>query len=466
VFKGWYLALASILIIALFLLNAGLLATGYLPEPLMPAVIWPKVEVIFLFSAGIIVMVCTRGMSQLAHEKMDSLQGELDTNKKHLSKINHLKIKAESSTQSKTMFLATMSHELRTPLNSMIGNAQLLAKEKLPGATGTRIEDISLAGRLLLTLINDVLDFSKLEQNKLAFVETTYDINGQIHNLCRMMETRAKQGVKLNICLPEKNIFIHGDQSRLAQVIMNLLSNGFKFTDTGSVTIRLHDPSDDPNNKDLEISVMDTGTGIKDTDMKNLFKQFSQLADDSAKNIEGSGLGLSICKGIVEQMGGKISATSEYGKGSCFTVLLPNRMTENTPTSKTGSHQDTQHLSLHDIPMLIVDDIQMNCIVLEGILEEFSANKIGIVNSGIDAIHFIKASPHTRIIYMDMRMPKMDGLTATQEIRKLGYQGIIVAVTANVTAENQADCLAAGMDYFLPKPLEINDLKTLLLKFV
>ncbi len=463
VLKRFQLVVMTALILSLFFLNIYLLSAGYLPEPLTNPILWPKVGAIYLIASGVVVMVCTRGMASVAQEHLDELQSELDEKQQRIQQINDLKIKAEESIESKTMFLATMSHELRTPLNSVIGNAQLLARENLPAALNVRVGDISSAGNLLLTLINDILDFSKLEQQELTFIEKAYDFSAQVSDLCRMMENRIQDGVELIVLLPTKTVIINADQSRLAQVLMNLLSNAFKFTTSGSVTVSL----EIQNEQDLVLSITDTGAGIHKHNLDKLFTHFSQVAGDSEKNMEGTGLGLAICKGIIEKMDGKISVTSRFGEGTCFSVALPKRVIHKATVPKKEYVQPFEKpLFLENIPILIVDDINMNCILLDDMLSEFGAKEVSAVNSGQAAIDFIKASPNTKIILMDVRMPKMNGLQSTAKIRAAGYQGIVVAVTANATVEDQDECFAAGMDGFIPKPIVMEVLHSTLNKML
>lgn len=452
------LLLSSVLILSLAFLNGVLFFKGLLPQPLIPVGSWPTVQLIYIIAVGLVVIVCTNGITRLAHDQMDILQDQLEEKQKHLQQINELKVKAEASTNSKTLFLATVTHELRTPLNSVIGNAQLLENENLPAGAKARIEDISLAGRLLLTLINDILDFSKLEQRQLAFVETTYDLKHQIIHLCRMMESKLPKNVELKLTLPDESVFILADQSRVAQVLMNFLSNAFKFTSSGLIEMTLTPYK----NGDIQLAVTDTGTGIREADIKKLFNQFSQVAEDSAKNTEGTGLGLAICKGIVEQMNGRIDVASVMNEGSQFSVYLPKRIQLDHTDNAALVIEET--LNLKDVSILIVDDIDMNCIVLQGMIETFNANKIFTVNSGEDAVEFLHQYSDTQVVLMDVRMPSMSGVEATRIIREQGYKGVIIAVTANATQEDQAECLEAGMDDFLSKPVEMSGLKQALLK--
>ncbi|MFT7109985.1 MAG: signal transduction histidine kinase/CheY-like chemotaxis protein [Psychrobacter glaciei] len=445
---------------SLFILNVVALHKGWLPEPIIKPENWLYAQCMYVLLAVVMVVICTRGMSGIASDNLLELNKEINNKQKHIEQINQLKVIAESSTQSKSMFLSTMSHELRTPLNSVIGNAQLLSRADLPDKYRVQARDIATAGNLLLILINDILDFSNIEESQLNLIEKSYDINRQIIELTRMMESRLKPSVKINLTLPHKTSYIYADENRLSQVIMNLLSNSIKFTEQGEIKVSL----EVENNKDIKISIADTGIGIKPDDIKKLFTRFTQVTDDSAKNMEGAGLGLAISLGIIKQMNGDIKVNSTIGKGSCFTVILPDRLTER-PTIDNSANQgrlDTSYIK--NCSILVVDDIEMNCVVLESMLLDLGAQKIKSVNSGRLALEYITQNMQTQIIFMDMRMPEMNGVEATQAIQKLGYKGKIFAVTANASTQDNEICIAAGMDDFISKPVDMIELERILLK--
>lgn len=453
---GLFVALAGIF--SLFALNLALLSGGYLPPPIVKSESWQGLEAIQIVVAGVVVAVCTRGISKLATEHMDELALELLEKKKRIEEINELKVHAEASTRSKSMFLATMSHELRTPLNGVIGNAQLLSNESLPEGVSERVSDISSAANLLLMLINDILDFSKLEQNELTLIESPYCLSDQLTELCRMMEARAKDGVGFEFKVPDVPIYIHGDKNRLAQVFMNLLSNAVKFTDHGDISVGINIVHGD----DVYVWVNDTGIGIKEQDLDKLFMQFSQVAGDSARNMEGTGLGLAITKGIVDKMGGQILVESDYGKGTKFTVVMPKRLTQKPATDVSETQQGSEALDLADVSFLIVDDIEMNCVVLEGMLLQFGASAIESVDNGAAAVAYIERHPETQVVLMDLRMPTMTGDVASRIIRDAGYSGVVIAVTANATDDDRKLCEEAGMNGFLSKPIVMDDLESVL----
>lgn len=461
-FKGRGLFLALFVISSIYLLDLYLLFNGLLPESITKPHVWPKLEAAQLLGAGVIIVVCTRGMARLAMEHMTELQQELVAKQDRIQEINALKTKAEVSAQSKTMFLATMSHELRTPLNSVIGNAQLLSRESLPDASQQKIEDITKAGNLLLMLINDILDFSKLEQNRLKLIAQPYNLSQQLLDICRMMDAKVKTGVTLQTCLPHQAIYINADENRLAQVFLNMLSNAIKFTNKGEISIGLKTVDE----KNVHVWVNDTGIGIRQADLDRLFESFTQVTGDSDLNMQGTGLGLAISKGIIDQMGGSITVTSEYGEGTCFDLVFPDCLVDGPSESAEVMPLHEAEISLKGLSILVVDDIPMNCVVLEGMLGEFGCDQVTVVNSGQEAINVIQNHMAIECVLMDVRMPGMSGDKASEQLRALGYQGKIIAVTANASPEDQLACEKAGMDAFIPKPVEMGMLKTTLQKLL
>ena len=359
------------------------------------------------------------------------------------------------------MFLATMSHELRTPLNSILGNAELLSRERLEDKTKGRVNDIYTASQLLISIINDVLDISKLDTYGIVLNIETYDISAQIKSIHRMMETKVKPGVKFIIEGVDQPILIKADQNRLSQVILNLVSNAVKFTEAGSIELSLLKAPDNT----IKIIVTDSGVGISDEEAKTLFQDFVQVRKHANRQVEGTGLGLAITQRIVDRMAGSISLDSIEGKGSTFTVKLPIEVITSNQTDQADISQDKQSLIDHDLSslsILIVDDVAMNCIILKALLEELGVKNVEEQHDGEEAVELIKMGNQFDVILMDIRMPKMDGLEASQLIRGMEYKKPIFAVTANVFEEDRQACLDAGMDGFLSKPIEIEKLKEIL----
>lgn len=455
-FSGWRIVFNIGFCSVLFLMNVYFLKQGWLPVSIVNSENFHTVQVVYICAVSIILILSTHGISKLSQNHFESLQQEIQNKQNTIDQISALKREAEASGRSKSIFLATMSHELRTPLNSVIGNAQILSRAHLPNKHHEQVNDISIAGNLLLMLINDILDFSKLEEDEIDIIEEPYDLTEQIIELSRMMKARLKKSVLLDVLLPKDKIYINADQNRIAQVLMNLISNAMKFTDKGFIKIAL----ETDQSADIRIAITDTGIGIHDEDIKKLFVQFSQVSHNSTRNMEGTGLGLAIALGLIKKMGGNIEVASELNKGSCFTVLLPNKRLSklHTPTHVEPEAR-VVGLSLHDKSILVVDDIMMNCAVLESMLEAYGADRIISVNSGLESVEYVAQNSAPDLILMDMRMPGMDGIEATQTIRQQGYAGVIIAVTANATAEDEAACLSAGMNGFLAKPVVIEELE-------
>lgn len=458
-FKGKSVFILYLLICLLVAINVYLLKNNQLPSSIVQSENWPYTRLAYLMMVGVLVMICTWGVSKLANRHFFKLNNELKNKQDTILKIKELQRKAEVAAHSKSMFLATMSHELRTPLNSVIGNAQLLSRADLPKKHHDRISDIAIGGNLLLMLINDILDYSKLEEGELQLIEEPYDLNKQIIEITRMMQPRLNTKVVMNHALPAESIYINGDQNRIAQVVMNLLSNAIKFTEQGEINIHLS-----VEGQQVSIAILDTGIGIAEKDLSSLFNVFTQVSHDSKINMQGTGLGLAISLGLINQMGGRIEVDSTLGEGSCFTIVLPNRIVKiDNNDQPQNTHAKTDSLDLSNQSILVVDDIAMNCAVLEDMLLDLKANNIVSVNSGMQALKYIADNPDVQIILMDMRMPEMDGIEATRLLRKSNFTGKVIAVTANASKEDKSNCLAAGMDEFISKPIVIEDLQNTLI---
>ncbi len=441
--------------------NFILLKQNLLPEPITPPDKWLNVEFIISVSIMLIVTFSVFALSRMTKLKEFELSAEIESRKRIAKELEAAKNIAEQAASNKSMFLATMSHELRTPLNSILGNAELLSREKLEQNVEARVSDINSASQLLISIINDVLDLSKFDSQGIALKNERYDISDQIKRIHRMMEARSKPGVVFELKGVEKPVFIMADQNRLSQVILNLVANALKFTDAGSVVLRLIDNPD----QGISIVVQDTGIGISQEDANNLFQAFVQLRKHPNRQIEGTGLGLAIIRKIVDSMDGSINLDSVEGKGSTFTVNLPLKVLDSEKIKEVAHPSKAQALmqpDLSSLSALIVDDVPMNCVILKALLEELGLKRISEAHDGEAAVERVKQGNQFDMILMDVRMPKMDGLEASQLIRALGYKKSIFAVTANAFEEDKQACLDSGMDGFLSKPIEIEKLKELI----
>jgi len=390
------------------------------------------------------------------------------------------KTRSDEASRSKSHFLATMSHEIRTPLNAVIGIAQIeLQRDTIPDEHTEAFEKIFVSGTGLLGIINDILDMSKIETGKMEIIPERYDVPSLINDSVQLNIGRI--GTKpidfiLNIDerLPLKLI---GDELRLKQILSNLLSNAFKYTESGSVMLTIT-KSDETGDFALRFIVEDTGQGMKTEDKERLFSEYSRFNVGVNRTTEGTGLGLSITKKLVEMMDGSILVESEYGKGSVFTVTvkqttvdsnvigvaLAKQLRDYTYHSDSCAFQST-HEQMPYGKILIVDDVDINLYVAEGMMIPYGLN-IKTVLSGFEAVDLVTAGNTYDVIFMDHMMPQMDGIETTQKLRSLGYKGCIVALTANALVGNSEMFLNNGFDGFISKPIDTIQLDEILNKYV
>lgn len=372
----------------------------------------------------------------------------------------------EDVAQAKSDFVAVVSHEVRTPMNGVLGMARLMLETPLTREQEDFAKTIVDSGESLLTILNGILDISKLDAGKLdleylPFAPEAIVINGMNIMASQTLEKNFKLSYDIAPNVPKALI---GDSNRLRQILLNLLSNAIKFTHSGEVTISLFGKNISNNKFQLSLSVKDTGVGIKPEIAKNLFAPYSQGAVDIARKYGGTGLGLSICRGLAELMGGMIELESELGRGSNFTVSLPFEVTD-VVVEHTTKTDDAHVLSLatagsSPIRILLVEDNLINTKVADGMLKKLGHNVVIAVN-GLESIEKLQSEGPFDIILMDRHMPVMDGIEATQKIR--GMDGSlanipIVAVTAAITQLEIQTCLDAGMNDVVSKPIDPADL--------
>ena len=399
---------------------------------------------------------------QLIEERQkaeDKAEEAINANKKFTEEMIH-RIEAEDASRLKSEFLANMSHEIRTPMNAILGFCELLTKEVEGSKAANYLNAINSSGKSLLNLINDILDLSKVEAGKMELEYSAIDLTRLFKEFEVVFLQKVQQkGIKLEIKTEGLPPAVHADETRLRQVLFNLLGNAIKFTENGSVTVTAMGKIDEDDNLDLTFSVEDTGIGISKNRLEQIFDPFVQATLKTSTKYGGTGLGLSICKRLVELMGGTIQVNSEVDKGSKFTVELNNIIVSVLPLNTDNENLDK--FKFEKSTILVVDDIQIN---RELIIEYLSIFPFEILQAenGQEGIEMaIKHQPD--IILMDMKMPEMDGFEATTLLkRKNEVKNIpVVAVTASAMKESEKE-IRNICDSFIRKPFSrVTLLKTL-----
>jgi signal transduction histidine kinase/CheY-like chemotaxis protein/HPt (histidine-containing phosphotransfer) domain-containing protein len=402
-----------------------------------------------------------------------------------LTELIAAKEQAIQASEAKSNFLAKMSHEIRTPMNAVLGITEIqLQNQELPPDVEEAFSKIYNSGYLLLNIINDILDLSKIEAGKLELAPVNYDtaslINDTVHlNILRYDSKPIEFYLELDTNIPST---LFGDELRIKQILNNLLSNAFKYTASGVVSLSVAaEYTEEPGNVTIVFRVSDTGQGMTREQVDNLFDEYSRFNMEANHKTEGTGLGMNIAKHLVHMMKGDIFVESEPGKGSVFSVRLPQKftspgvlgrdVTENLKQFRHGmaaQMKNAPQIVREYMPygrVLVVDDVETNLYVAKGLLAPYGLS-VETALSGFEAIEKIRKSASYDIIFMDHFMPEMDGIEAAKIIRGLGYICPIVALTANALAGQAEVFLQNGFDGYISKPIDIRQLNAALNKLV
>ena len=398
---------------------------------------------------------------QLERETQNVQLQELNANLEHRTReLEVANRKATAASEAKSNFLAVLSHEIRTPLTGMIGMTGVLENEVASGEHSRLMAAVRRSGEGLLNLLNDMLDLSKIEAGAVELEKIPFTLSqliDQINDLWQSPMREKKLAFNINCTYPADKALV-ADVGRIRQILHNLIGNARKFTDSGSVTVKIGGQETDDRHVQLEFSVIDTGIGVSPDKQEQIFGVFNQADSDTSRNYGGTGLGLAICKQFTELMGGGIGLESEPGKGSTFSLIIPCEIKELPAEEDTAEEKtDKPGRSLH---ILVAEDVSLNQEVIRRMLGSLG-HDVTIVEDGQEAVNTCKEIEYD-LVLMDLKMPELDGFSATRMIRALSLpiSGVpILALTANVGDDVRRAVETAGMDGFIAKPIELVELR-------
>ena len=386
---------------------------------------------------------------------------------KMVEQLEKAKNEADRANRAKTDFLSSMSHEIRTPLNAIVGFSDCIVNSNSLTDAKENAKDIVNASKTLLEIVNGILDISKIESGKMELVCISYDSRAAFREVANLLIPKMEEkGLKFSSYIaPDVPAVLYGDVNNVKKIITNLLSNAVKYTDKGFIRYEVSCVNDGDTSR-LVISVEDSGRGIKQDAVKNLFSKFQRLDEDKNSTIEGTGLGLAITKQLIDLMGGQIAVHTVYGSGSKFTVMIPQKIS--TEVIKIESEIEKPKVIQKDIDLaaakiLIVDDNNLNLKVASKLLEKQGANNITCVNSGFDCLDRISMGEKYDLIFMDDMMPKMSGKETFLKLKAIpGFITPVVALTANAISGSKEEYLKVGFSDYLAKPIEKSELTRVL----
>ncbi|MCM1126547.1 MAG: ATP-binding protein [Lachnospiraceae bacterium] len=384
--------------------------------------------------------------------------------------MEQMKIKtreAQEAAAYKGQFLANVSHEIRTPMNVICGMTQMLSREEMSAQAREYTDNIDRASKVLLSLINDILDLSKIKSDKFEIHEGTYSLKNLIDDVSNLMAVKIDSQkvrfvVEQEAGLPE---YLYGDEDRLKQILINILNNAIKFTSEGEIRFLVKGESaEEENCVELRFEISDTGMGIKKKNLEHLFESFGRFEESSHKDIEGTGLGLNICDSLIKRMNGSISVESEYGKGTTFYIHVPQTVSAEPDVEKVQGERWTAPGTC----VLVVDDTKTNYFVVKNLLSLFEIPS-DYAKSGMEALQKMEEKRYD-LVLLDHMMPEMDGEETLREIkarRGERFENIpIIALTANAAVGGREDYKRLGFSDYISKPVELENLGVILKEYL
>ena len=375
--------------------------------------------------------------------------------------------KASVAAQTKENFLANMSHEIRTPLSGILGFTNLLQKRPLDETSAEFVTSIQRSGENLMTIINDILDLSKIEAGMMRITPGIFSINGLLNSVETLFSERVKEkkltiSSKVDTSIPDTLI---GDATRLTQILVNLIGNAIKFTHQGLVSIEVYKKEQHENQVILGFKITDTGIGIGKEKLNEVFERFNQGEDSTTRNYGGTGLGLSIVKKLILLQNGDIEVSSEQGKGTTFSFYIPYEIAkEQLNTIPVASIDHFKDISNTALRVLVVDDNAINQSLMKHLLSQWNID-FEMASNGLEAVEYLRKND-CDLVLMDLQMPQMDGYTATQQIREMLKLDIpIIAMTAHALPGEREKCLSRGMNEYISKPIKEEELFKLISNF-